>query len=247
MVTENVALPGTASAPSRNPDDPFPHFRDPVATRLNIRLSTIVLGLVAMLALSFAGNLVQWYRGPVLIVMRQTAEGAHEIAYSGRDITSSKAGQTLAIGQDRITDADKTYLASEFVRSLYGHDPATISKEVERALRMMVPASAQMLMNCMKSSCEEMNLNLTKQRAESWQETWTPQEVTISPQDPYTVQIIGEQKITKVINNQVQVEDKQLRLAVKLVADPKGRDERNLRNGVLVAKYDYKELSRAAQ
>jgi hypothetical protein len=55
--------------------------------------------------------------------------------------------------------------------------------------------------------------------------------------------VIGKQEITKVINNQVVQETKQLQLTVKLVADPAGRTDQNKRMGFLVAAIDYKEIN----
>jgi hypothetical protein len=83
---------------------------------------------------------------------------------------------------------------------------------------------------------------LEQQRAESWQTVWSPQDVTIDRSDLYTVRVIGKQDITKVINNQVVQDTKQLQLTVKLVADPAGRTEQNKRMGFLVAAIDYKEI-----
>ena len=83
---------------------------------------------------------------------------------------------------------------------------------------------------------------LEKQRAESWQAVWTPQDITIDAADPYTVRVIGKQEITKVIAGATQHEARQLNLTLKLVADPQRRADRNLRSGFLVAAFDYKEL-----
>lgn len=57
------------------------------------------------------------------------------------------------------------------------------------------------------------------------------------------MRVIGKQDITKIINNQVLQESKQLQLTVKLAADPAGRTDQNRRMGFLVAAIDYKEIS----
>jgi hypothetical protein len=85
-----------------------------------------------------------------------------------------------------------------------------------------------------------------QQRAESWQAVWTPMDVSVDRSDPYTVSVIGKQEITKVVGGAAQTETKQLRLTVKLVADPKGRADRNLRTGFLVAVLDTHELPGSA-
>jgi hypothetical protein len=101
----------------------------------------------------------------------------------------------------------------------------------------MVPASALLFARYLKQTGV-----LDKQRAESWQAVWTPQDISIDGADPYTVRVIGKQEITKVIAGATQQETRQLSLTLKLVADPQRRADRNLRSGFLIGSFDYKEL-----
>ena len=89
----------------------------------------------------------------------------------------------------------------------------------------------------------KQNHILEQQRAESWQAVWTAQDIAVDKLDPFTLRVIGKQEITKVINNHVVQDTKQLQLTVKVVADPAGRSDANRRMGFLVAAIDYKELS----
>jgi len=148
-------------------------------------------------------------------------------------------GETEAVklGPDRLTGADKQYIAGEFVKAIYQVDPTTRPRDIERALRMMAPASALLFARYLKQTGI-----LDKQRAESWQAIWTPQDISIDGADPYTVRVIGKQEITKMIAGAAQKETRQLSLTLKLVADPQRRADRNLRSGFLVASFDYKEL-----
>lgn len=84
---------------------------------------------------------------------------------------------------------------------------------------------------------------LQRQRAESWQAVWTLQDASIDRIDPFTMRVLGKQQITKLINNAVLQETKQLQLSLKLVADPAGRSDANRRTGFLVAAIDYKDLN----
>lgn len=143
----------------------------------------------------------------------------------------------MQLGPDRLTNADKQYITGEFVRALYQIDPATRPRDVERALRMMVPDSALKLARYLKREGV-----LEKQRAESWQSVWTPQDISVDRIDPYTVRVIGKQEITKVIAGATDHETRQLNLTLKLAADPQRRADRNLRSGFLIASIDYKEL-----
>ena len=137
----------------------------------------------------------------------------------------------------RLRIRPTVYLTGEFVRALYQVDPATRPRDIERALRMMVPDSALKFARYLKQEGI-----LEKQRAESWQAVWTPQDITIDAADPYTVRVIGKQEITKIIAGATQREARQLNLTLKLVADPQRRADRNLRSGFLIAAFDYKEL-----
>jgi len=67
--------------------------------------------------------------------------------------------------------------------------------------------------------------------------------VSVDKNDGYTVNVIGKQDITKMVNGVTVTEARQLRLTIKLVADNKGRADRNLRSGFLVSSLDYQELN----
>ncbi len=209
-------------------------YESPDNSRLSIKLSNVLLILSLLLVGSLLVNFAQWLRRPTMIVVDRTAEGNRVTS-----INDVHYGQTdaVAVGPERITDADKMYLASQYVQLVYGIDPSTRGKDLEKALRMMVPDSAIKLMTYLKQQ-----QILERQKSEKWQSVWTKQDVSVDPRDHYLVHIIGQQDITKVINNQVLTERHQLSLDVKLVADPQGRADRNMRNGVLIAGYTYKEL-----
>ena len=67
-------------------------------------------------------------------------------------------------------------------------------------------------------------------------------DVSVDQSDPYKVNVIGKQEISKVVSGAAVNESKQLRLTVKLIADPKGRADRNLRTGFLIAWLDVHDL-----
>ena len=68
-------------------------------------------------------------------------------------------------------------------------------------------------------------------------------DVSVDKNDAYTVSVIGKQDITKVVNGTTVTDARQLRLTIKLVADNKGRADRNLRSGFLISSLDYQELN----
>jgi hypothetical protein len=208
-------------------------YRDPADVRTILSMAWTGTLLVLLLLASVAFNIWQYWRRPDRIIVDRS---------SGRVlmINDREYGETEAVklGPDRLTSADKQYIAGEFVKAIYQVDPATRPRDIERALRMMVPNSALLFARYLKESGI-----LDKQRSESWQAIWTPQDISVDGADPYTVRVIGKQEITKVIANSTQKEARQLSLTLKLVADPQRRADRNLRSGFLVASFDYKELS----
>ncbi len=206
--------------------------RDTADVRTILSLTWTGMLLALLLVASLAFNIYQYWRRPDRIVVDRS---------NGRVlmINNRQYGETEAVqfGPDRLTNADKQYLAGEFVKAIYQIDPATRPKDIERALRMMAPNSALKFAQHLKRTGI-----LDKQRAESQQAIWTPQDISVDQADPYTVRVIGKQEITKVISGAAQTETRQLSLTLKLVADPLRRADRNLRSGFLVARFDDKEL-----
>lgn len=210
--------------------------RDPADVRAIHGLTSVGILLALLLALSIGFNIFLYWRRPDRIVVDRS---------SGRVlmINDREYGETEAVGlgPDRLTNADKQYLAGEFVKLIYQIDPATRPKDIEKALRMMAPNSALNFAQHLKRTGV-----LDKQRAESHQATWTPQDISVDQTDPYTVRVIGKQEVTKFIAGAAQTETRQLSLTLKLVADPWRRHDRNLRSGFLVARFNDKELGAPA-
>jgi hypothetical protein len=190
--TESNDIAGRKEAPP-----PFQVLhRDPADVRTILGITVTSMLLVALLLVSVAFNFYQYVRRPDRIVVDRS---------SGRVlmINDRNYGETEAVqlGPDKLTNADKQYIAGEFVRALYQIDPATRGRDIERALRMMVPDSALRFARYLKQEG-----TLDKQRAESWQSVWTPQDISIDRIDPYTARVIGKQEVTRVIAGAAQRE-----------------------------------------
>jgi hypothetical protein len=207
-------------------------YRDPADVRTTFQLLTTLLVVLCLLVLSAVGNAYQYWRRPDRIVVDRS--NGQVLMINDREYGETSSVRMMP---DRPNEADKKYLVSEYTRLLYGINPATRAADLKAALEMMVPQSAARFAAYLK----DQHI-LEQQRAESWQAVWTPQDTAIDRLDPYTLRLIGKQEITKVINNSVVSETKQLQLTVKLVADPAGRNDANRRMGFLVAAIDYKEL-----
>ena len=231
-------IPAVVSRAKRVGEVSYPQVvyrdKDDVTTILN--LTRLVMVMAVLVVASAVVNIYQYYRRPDRIVV----DGSSGRVLSINDRNYGKE-EGVEFGPDRLTSQDKLYITREFVRYLYQVDPATRPRDVEKALTMMVPDSAVKFAKWMK----ERGI-LDQQKAESWQASWSPMDVAVDRNDSYTVNVIGKQEINKVIAGAVQKETKQLRLTIKLVADNKGRADRNLRSGFLISYLDSHELNDSA-
>lgn len=208
-------------------------YRDPNDVRTIFQLLSALMVVLLLFVLSAIGNAWQYWRRPDRIVVDRS--NGRVLMINDREFGETDAARMMP---DHPGESDKKYLATEYLKSLYAINPATRAADLKAALEMMVPQSAVRFAAYLKDQHV-----LEQQRAESWQAVWTPQDIAIDKADPYSVRVIGKQEITKLINNQVIQETKQLQLTVKLVADPAGRTDQNKRMGFLVAAIDYKEIS----
>ncbi len=219
---------------SRQPAEPRTIlYRDPADVRTIFQLLTAMMIVLCLFVLSATGNAWQYWRRPDRIIVDRSS--GRVLLINDRTFGESDAVKMMP---DHPGEADKKYLVSEFVRLLYAVNPATRAPDVKSALEMMVPQSAAKFAGYLK----EQRI-LERQRAESWQAIWTPQDVAVDASDPFTLRVIGRQQVTRLVSNAVVQDAKQLQLVVKLVADPAGRSDANRRTGFLVAAIEYKELN----
>jgi hypothetical protein len=200
--------------------------RDPNDIRTILRLAVAAIAF-AMLGLALAGLLTyKLTRSPSLIVVERTPEGDRVV---GDDQHYALSGpvQTLA---DKPGDGDKKYLVTKWSESFFQVDPRTRRDDLVRGLKMMTPEAAVALVEEVKRSGE-----WETQRREEWQTVWKPQSVTISTDDRYKVQVIGQQEITKTISGVTQHDSRQLVFTVALRPDTAKRTGDNQNTGFRVA------------
>ena len=214
-------------------DGPAVIYRDASDVRTILSLTSSMMILALLLVASGVGNIYQYLRRPDRIVV--DGGTGRVLSINNRNYGSEEG---VEFGPDRLTQQDKVYITKEFVKAVYQVDPATRPRDIERALTMMVPDSAVRFSRWMKEKGV-----LDQQKAESWQTIWSPMDVSVDKNDAYTVSVIGKQDITKVVNGTTVTDARQLRLTIKLVADNKGRADRNLRSGFLISSLDYQELN----
>ena len=208
-------------------------YRDASDVRTILSLTWSMMILALLLVASGVGNIYQYLRRPDRIVV----DGGTGRVLSINDRNYGRE-EGIEFGPDKLTQQDKIYITKEFVKAVYQVDPATRPRDIERALTMMVPDSAVRFSRWMKEKGV-----LDQQKAESWQTIWSPMDVSVDKNDGYTVNVIGKQDITKLVHGITVTDGRQLRLIIKLVADNKGRADRNLRSGFLISSLDYQELN----
>ncbi|HEY0762980.1 MAG TPA: hypothetical protein VGD61_11480 [Pyrinomonadaceae bacterium] len=200
--------------------------RDPNDIRTILRLAIAAI-LFATLSLALAGLLTyKLTRNPSLIVVERTPDGDRVVG-DDQHYTLSGSVQVLT---DRPGDGDKKYLVTRWAESFFQIDPRTRREDLARGLKMMTPEAAVTLVEEVKGSGE-----WETQRREEWQTVWKPQSVTLSRDDPYKVQVIGQQEITKTVGGVAQHDTRQLVFTVALRPDTAKRTEDNQNSGFRIA------------
>lgn len=200
--------------------------RDPNDVRTILRLAVSSL-IFASLALVLSGLLIyKLTRSPSLIVVERTAEGDRVV---GNDRQFNFAG-SVQVQPDKPGDGDKKYAASKWAETFFQIDPTTRRTDIIRGLKMMTPDAAVALVEQVKQSGE-----WETQRREEWQTVWRPQVIAVSPDDPYKVEIVGQQEINKTVGGTVQHLSRQMIFTLALKADSAKRTEDNQNTGFRIA------------
>ena len=200
--------------------------RDPQDIRTILRLSFSSL-MFAVLSLMLSALLIyKLTRRPELVVVERTPEGDRVV---GDDRHYTMQG-SVQVRPDRPGDGDKKYLAAKWSESFFRIDPQTRRADIVRGLKLMTPDAAVALVEQVKQTAE-----WETQRREEWQTVWKPQVITVSTDDPYKVQVVGQQNITKTVSGVVQHASRQIICTLMLRADTAQRTEDNQNTGFRVA------------
>jgi hypothetical protein len=152
------------------------------------------------------------------------------------------ATEAVRLEKDKLQIADMDYVVKAYLEYLYRVDQTSRSKDIEAALRLMVPGQAKKFAQYLTDQ-----KILQTQREQQWNATWKPEYLEHAPGKPLTVKVYGTQEVDMVIKNQSKHVTKHLLLTVELLPDaPEGgtfRLDRNLRSGFRINALDYKELS----
>lgn len=212
-------------------------WRDPMDAATIQRQSQIIILQAVALVIVTGICIYLVRRVPDRIVIDRSSGRVVQI--NNRDYGSTEA---VEMTPDKPGVPDRIYLAKTWCDWFFTIDRATRAKQLERVFALMEPAGRRALARWLQERGE-----LDTERAESWQAIWKVLDAQADRRDPYLIRILGEQQISRLthqanISSGLQTFRRQITITLKLVADPEGRADRNLRTGYLVAWVDARQV-----
>ena len=212
-------------------------YRDPADVRTIRRQTRLIMVAFLIVAVAVVGVVYKAIQKPDRIVVDLSSGRA--VMINDRELGATEA---VKLEKDKLQIADMDYVVKAFVECLYRVDQRSRSKDIEAALRLMVPGQAKKFAQYLT----EQKI-LQTQREQQWNASWKPEYLEHAPGNPLTVKVYGTQDIDMVIKNESRHATKQVLLTVELLPDaPENgtfRLDRNLRSGFRINSIDYKELS----
>ena len=253
MSTEAMELPISSSAtkadtldPSREkthdvgdtqPMSPVICYRDPADVRTIRRQSWLIILSFVIAAVAVVGVVYKSIQRPDRIVVDMSS--GRTVMINDKELGATEA---IKLEKDKLQIADMDYVVKAYLDYLYRVDQRSRSKDIEAALRLMVPGQAKKFAQYLT----EQKI-LQAQREQQWNAIWKPEYLEHALGKPLTVKVYGTQEIDMVVKNESKHLTKHILLTVDLLPDaPEDgtfRLDRNLRSGFRINAIDYKELS----
>ncbi len=212
-------------------------YRDPADVRTIRRQSWLMIISFAIAAVAVVGVVYKSVQRPDRIVVDMSS--GRTVMINNRDLGATEA---VKLEKDKLQIADMDYVVKAYLDYLYRVDQTSRSKDIEAALRLMVPGQAKKFAQYLTDQ-----KILQTQREQQWNAVWKPDYLEHVPGKPLTVKVYGTQEIDMVVKNESKRVTKRILLTVDLLPDaPEGgtfRLDRNLRSGFRINALDYKELS----
>lgn len=212
-------------------------YRDPADVRTIRRQSWLITISFVITAVAVVGVVYKSIQRPDRIVVDMSS--GRTVMINDRELGATEA---VRLEKDKLQIADMDYVVKAYLEYLYRVDQTSRSKDIEAALRLMVPGQAKKFAQYLTDQ-----KILQTQREQQWNATWKPEYLEHAPGKPLTVKVYGTQEVDMVVKNQSKHVTKHLLLTVELLPDaPEGgtfRLDRNLRSGFRINALDYKELS----
>lgn len=212
-------------------------YRDPADVRTIRRQSRLILLSFLIVVVAVVGVVYKAIQRPDRIVVDMTS--GRTVMINDRELGAT---EVVKLEKDKLQIADMDYVVKAYVEYLYRVDQRSRSKDIEAALKLMVPGQAKKFAQYLT----EQKI-LQTQREQQWNATWKTEYLEHAPGKPLTVKVYGTQEIDMVVKNESKRAIKHLLLTVELLPDaPEDgtfRLDRNLRSGFRINSLDYKELS----
>src|SRR4051812_16101446 len=230
----------TSNVYDQQPFGPVICYRDPADVRTIRRQAQIIMLCLLITAIAILGVVYKSIQRPDRIVVDMSS--GRTVMINDRELGATEA---VKLETDKLQLADMDYVVKAFLEYLYRVDQRSRSKDIEGALRLMVPGQAKKFAQYLT----EQKI-LQTQREQQWNAAWKPEYLEHATGKPLTVKVYGTQEIDLVVKDQSQHLTKHVLLTVELLPDaPEGgtfRLDRNLRSGFRINALDYKELSSSA-
>lgn len=201
------------------------------SNRLYKIITFLSVGLVLVSVLAGIG----FFRRPKVLVAVQTPDGQR---ITQMDDVNFGATEQIQMGEDNLNDRDKKELVENFLQTYYGVDLASRSKDVPKALSMLVPDSARQVYKILN----EQGL-LQRERDESWSGSWKTESFEVDRKDKNMVLVIGTQNLRRLIGGKAKTERIQYKIPFILHTEGK-RDSSPLRTGYWILNFKSEEISR---
>jgi hypothetical protein len=225
--------PSVANAPLT----PVICYRDPADVRTIRRQSWLIILSFVIAGIAVVGVVYKSIQRPDRIVVDMSS--GRSVMINDREFGTTEA---VRLEKDKLQFADMDYVVKAYLDYLYRVDQRSRSKDIEAALRLMVPGQAKKFAQYLTDQKV-----LQTQREQQWSALWKPEYLEHAPGKPLTVKVYGTQEIDMVIKNESKHAIKHILVTVELLPDaPENgtfRLDRNLRSGFRVNSIDYKELS----
>ena len=178
---------------------------------------------------------IGFYRRPKVMVSVTTPDGRRIVKL---DDVNFGAVEPVQMGADNLNNDDKKYLVNQFLSNYYGVDLASRSRDIQKALGLMIPSSAKRLWKALN---ERGYLQI--ERDEAWAATWDTEKIEVSPSDPNLIEVIGTQTLRKRLGGEIKEERNQYKIVFRLFTEGK-RDDTPLRSGYWITQFNADSISR---
>src|SRR5437870_2299564 len=212
-------------------------YRDPADVRTIHRQSRTIILCLLITTIAVIGAVYKSIQRPDRIVVDMSS--GRTVMINDRELGATEA---VKLEKDKLQIADMDYVVKAYLDYLYRVDQRSRSKDIEAALRLMIPGQAKKFAQYLTDQ-----KILQTQREQQWNAIWKPEYLEHAPGKSLTVKVYGTQEIDKVVKNESKHATKHVLLTVELLPDaPENgtfRLDRNLRSGFRINSIDYKELS----